>query len=948
MKRKIFKVLACVLVLSIVMVGLVACIKDKDEGKKDNNKDDTIDINILPDMVDYGTAVYYDVQKVDYSSHQGAWEKELDAKLDEEHDNWLLEGETWVNENYYSFGAITGEGTGAHREHRFGYLAQDGNRWYFEDSDSANTVERIFCYSTPKEFLEALSVQGVKVTYTDGMVKYITRDDGAYDNREEYRDYEYELGKASALQDYRELEELEEIYNDWDEREIAEKSAFANSDEVSDAINLKNRKISGEIFAIFGDAADQFALTAIALLEYSTYVIENVMIPAYENEYEASKADDYSGEYDDLVDLSGELDEGTYAYLQGRETAGDFSDYRKLINYMREEVYDYDTLVYLLSFREYAEMAEDATDKAEMAEDATDKLAAYEVKNMAEPMTLFGYHYQFRHRDYNFYDTNETYNFRDEKSLMSDSTSLGKYEYFLKLSHESYFASGPNNTVTARDEQYALDYRTIDRDHYEQAYRYSSACLTGYYEAQLEFQAIQERMDVDIYVGGSMETTEDGKIAQRYAESIGYAKQGPDAKYDSNNTKTYSQEMFKAMGSRGAALDSNLKISDVNWKYTADEMTTKRFNLVSARWLSIEDTSNLDKTQKYYKVEYEIELLKSQDYTLNHSYLKDSDFTNGLQYEIYAYSADSVRGIQQNKKNDVIYYKTIQRFEDAVNDASDRYDDAYAALEEDVGRNLAEYANLDRNYSNSNVSDEIKNSVGADWTGVRSNVKETLNEDYEGYSKDHNDVDEHFEKTLIKQIWVCKTSDSDPGQRGGTEDHCLVEATGKHNNHCEEDYDTDWALSRLANNHERSLRYMYGQAEVKFTKMSLDYIEKTVNLDSIAAGALLNAGLGRTAFITEGNGVRTETLNSDDDIEKVLRDGDDNFKNLPTYAGEYGAPTEDEDAKWDEFTVTIKGKSYKIKFEGWYVDPQLKYKVLEDEQYSYDIELYPGYTISQQ
>ena len=934
MKRKIFKVLACVLVLSIVMVGLVACIKDKDKDKQNNDKDDTIDINILPDMVDYGTAVYYDVQKVDYSSHQGAWEEELDAKLAEEHDNWLLEGETWDYEKYYSFGAITGEGTGAHRQHRFGYLTQDGNGdWYFEDSDSANTVERIFCYSTPGDFLEALSVQGVKVAYTDGMVKYITRDDGAYDNREEYHEYEYELGKASALQDYRELEELEEIYNDWDEDRIRSDSMFENSEEVSDAINLKNRKISGEIFAIFGDAADQFALTAIALLEYSTYVIENVMIPAYEKEYEASKADGYSGEYNDLEDLSGELDAGTYAYLEGRETAGDFSNYRKLINYMREEVYDYDTLVYLLSFREYAEMAVDATGE----------LAAYEVKNMAEPMTLFGYHYQFRHRDYNFYDTNETYNFRNEKSLMSDSTSLGKYEYFLKLSHESYFASsgsGATVNVTSEDEQYALDYRTIDRDHYEQAYRYSSACLTGYYEAQLEFQAIQERMDVDIYVGGSEDNGE-----QRYAESIGYAKQSPTAAYDSNITKTYSQEMFKAMGSRGAALDSNLKISDVNWKYTADEMTTKRFNLVSARWLSIEDTSKLSKAQKYYKVEYEIELLKSQDYTLNHSYLKDSDFTNGLQYEIYAYSADSVRGIQQNKKNDVIYYKTIERFEDAVNEESNGYDDAYAALEEDVGRNLAEYANLDRNYSDSNVSDEIKNSVGADWTGVRSNVKETLNEDYEGYSKDHNDVDEHFEKTLIKQIWVCKTSDSDPGQRGGTEDHCLVEATGKHNNHCEEDYDTDWALSRLANNHERSLRYMYGQAEVKFTKMSLDYIvEKYVDLDSIAAGELLNAGPRLDAFITEGNGVRTETLNSDDDIRKVLRDGNKNLINLPTYGGEYGAETDD--AKGDQFTVTINGKNYTIKFEGWYVDPQLKYKVLEDEQYSYDIELYPGYTIS--
>ena len=282
MKRKIFKVLACVLVLSIVMIGLLACV-DKDKDKpKDDTKSTTVDITMLPDMIDYGQSAYYNVAKVDYSSKMTEWTGKLNDKLDEEHKNWLLADETWNNDNYYSFGAITGEGDSARRQHRFGYLAQDDGAYYWEDSDSANTVERIFCYSTPADFLNVLSEQGIKVAYTDGMVKYITRDDSAYNDREEYYDYEFTIGEGSALQDYRELEELEEIYNDWDENEIAEKSAFANSDEVSDAVNLKNRKISGEVFKIFGDAGDQFALTAIALLEYSTYVVENVMIPAYE------------------------------------------------------------------------------------------------------------------------------------------------------------------------------------------------------------------------------------------------------------------------------------------------------------------------------------------------------------------------------------------------------------------------------------------------------------------------------------------------------------------------------------------------------------------------------------------------------------------------------------------------------------------------------------------
>ena len=917
MKRKIFKVLACVLVLSIVMIGLLACVDKNKDKPKDDTKSTTVDITMLPDMIDYGQSAYYNIGTADYSSQKSGWVTKLDEKQVEERDNWLLEGETWNDANYYSFGAIVN----GRRQHRFGYLAQDSdNEWYWEDSDSANTVERIFCYSSPEAFIDVLSKQGVKAEYTNGMVEYITRSDEAYDDREDYKSFEFTLGKASVLQDYRELEELEEIYNDWDEKEIESGTGglFTTSEEVSDAINLKNRKISGEVFKIFGDAGDQFALTAIALLEYSTYVVENVMIPSYEAEFAKPES-----EYDDLVDLDEEIDKGKMAYLEGSETTGSYADYKKLINYMREEMYDYDTLSYFLSFREYADMP--------IVASATSP-EAYEVGNMTEPMTLFGYHYQFRHRDYNFYDTDETYTFRNATSIVDGSQNLSMYEYFLKLGHESYFASsgtGANVRVSSEDEKYALDYRRIDRDHYEQAYRYTTACLTKYYEAQLDFQVFQERMDVDLYVGG-----DNGKGTVLYAQGIGYAKQEPDQNYIQGDTKTYSEEMYNALGSNGSALDSNLKISDVNWEYTADDTITKRFNLVSARWLSIEDNATLTSQEKLLKVEYEIELLKSQDNTLNHGYMKDSDFTHALQYEIYSYSADSVRGIQQNKKNNVIYAKDATRMKAVVNNATTGYDTALAELEENVGRNRAEYANLDRNYADSNVTSEINLSGSADWTGVRSNVAETLKEDYAGYvAKGGNDVDEHFEKTLIKQIWVCKTSDSDPGQRGGTEDHCLVKGGNGHSPYCEEDYDTNWALSRLVNNHETSLRYMYGQSEVTFARMDISALEKD-NAD--IAGNKFNAG--SKYFIIDGNSVKTEMVDTDEEIGSVLRDSNGALINLPTYGT--GA-----NVNGNEFSITVNNVTYNVKFDGWFVDPELKYEVLEDEEYNYDIVLYPAYSI---
>ena len=645
------------------------------------------------------------------------------------------------------------------------------------------------------------------------------------------------------------------------------------------------------------------------------------MIPAYEAEFAKIATDET--EYDDLVDLDEVIDKGKMAYLEGGDTTGDYADYKKLINYMREEMYDYDTLSYFLSFREYADMP--IVDSATSPEISP---AAYAVGNMAEPMTLFGYHYQFRHRDYNFYDTDETYTFRNATSIVDGSQNLSMYEYFLKLGHESYFASsgtGANVRISSEDEKYALDYRRIDRDHYEQAYRYTTACLTKYYEAQLDFQVFQERMDVDLYVGG-----DDGKGTALYEKGIGYAKQEPDQNYIQGDTKTYSEEMYNALGSNGSALDSNLKISDVNWEYTADDTITKRFNLVSARWLSIEDKATFTSQEKLLKVEYEIELLKSQDYTLNHGYMKDSDFTHALQYEIYSYSADSVRGIQQNKKNNVIYAKDAARMKAVVNSGITGYDDALAELEENVGRNRAEYANLDRNYADSNVTSEINLSGSADWAGVRSNVAETLKEDYAGYvAKGGDDVDEHFEKTLIKQIYVCKSSATDAGQRGGTKDHCLVKGGKGHSPYCEEDYDTTWALSRLANNHETSLRYMYGQSEVTFARMDISALEKD-NAD--IAGNKFNAG--SKYFIIEGNSVRTEMVDTDEEIGTVLRDGS-TWKNLPTYGSDKG----------EQFTITVNNKTYNVKFDGWYVDPELKYEVLYDEEYNYDIVVYPAYSI---
>ena len=77
------------------------------------------------------------------------------------------------------------------------------------------------------------------------------------------------------------------------------------------------------------------------------------------------------------------------------------------------------------------------------------------------------------------------------------------------------------------------------------------------------------------------------------------------------------------------------------------------------------------------------------------------------------------------------------------------------------------------------------------------------------------------------------------------------------------------------------------------------------------------------------------------EIDAVLRDASDKWINLPSYNGEYGNVIEE----GNEFTFNINGVNYKITFIGWFVDAELKYEVLYEEEYNYDIVLYPAYRI---
>lgn len=870
MKKKLIVILLVIVLACSSAFALISCKKDKDN---DSDKDQTggtkVNITVLPDMVDYGTPSYYEVNAVNYDDKlEAEWINELTEKRSEEREYWI-DGDVslWDNSEYYTFGPVAlayGESE-EKRQSNIGYFDAGGN-WVTDES--ANTVERIFCYSEPADIINRFSLAAIDSVKTDGIIKYIAREDENAD-RPKGTGYTYTIGKDSAIEDYAQLEELEEIYEDFDaylKDDSYAEHIFETEDDAYDALSLKQRKVYGEIFTIFGDDAAQFARAAIAMSAYAVKVVESVMLPAYEN-------------------AIGEI-------------AGD----NAFIEYMRNEVYDYDTLSYMLAFREFTGLD-----------------AEYKVTQKTDAMSLFGYHYQYKHRDYGVFD--------DSVKKTYEGKEITEYEYFLKLSHKSYFTS----------EQEALDYRDYDRRQYEQAYRYSADCYEKYYEKQLNFQALQEENEVTLYYNG---------YGGRFPDGIGYYNGSTSA--TGSGVTTYTKEMQEALT---MGFEATLKLSDVNWEYTGVDNNVLRYNSANTNWNKLTDAQQEVPSNKILNVRLELEQLKSQDYSINHATITNADLTQALKYQIKSYSADSIRGIQANKKDEVLYRKDIDRFLTVLEMTEESFEsststpvyqrNAYESLKEDLGRNYAKYQNLYSNYSYSNVTDQITTADNADWPGVKSNIKETLAVDYEAYNKNTVSssamnviyVDEYFEDTLIRKTYTC----------GGTDDYCPLTGNSGHKPDCEKEYDTNWALSRLLDNHDVVLRYMYGQIEVTFYMIAASDIKAVGTFTNGPSGSTsAEAKVGDWYKISSYATFATENVMSDEAIGTVCKDASNNWAQMPNYEG-------DKDIVYakagNASALTIKKgtTTYKYTFIGWYVDENFQYLIDSEEEIDYDIRLYPGY-----
>jgi hypothetical protein len=717
---------------------------------------------------------------------------------------------------------------------------------YKWEEDTA-TFTKIFLFADVNELIDRMGIAALSEEKMSALVDYITRTDPASD------DYIMTPGTGSAIRDYEELDKLYDRYDDDD------------SDDNYKALQKKRRKVMHEVVNIFGDDAAAAARTAVEVLAYSQKVVATKMIPDLEEK-------------------------------KGLSSPPSFDDFFK------DELFDYDTLVYFRAFNETCGAT--STGKYLLSSVNADYLIP--ADNKKEIVKLYGYYYQYEKKDFEVFDD-------------------AKYDRYLELSLKDYYDT----------EAEALEYRDYDRDRYVKAYRYSAEFYKKFYEAHFKFQFKQENHDLKVY--------------------------GIENKKGEWNNKSYALEMQTGCDIGMAA---TLKLSDVNWIYTGKNANVINYNAAAKEYYSLPQSTRDDEdaAANIALVHLRIEQLKSQLFTLRKSdMVNGTDFSNALIYQIYSFSGDYVRTMIANRKDDVYMRAEIERL--SIKGASQQ---KIKEKQEEIDRNDAMYENHKYFYvQNGKIEEQLRTAKNHDWNNIAEGIETTIAYDYDNYHNlyvknagivvidgvTYNDkVHIRFEDTLIKKKIV--------QQGDSTRD-------------AKKEYDTDWAISRLLDNHENVFRYAYGQIKVEY----LRYNNNELN-NIILDGAYVSEVIPNTTLEDPNSTVFDNSLTvavSMREREKfaagtlpsnVVVDTDENYKTdegielakcegnqwngiLPSNGNVNGSPGIYFINEKQEGNIKY---TYHLIFEGWYLDKDLKVpaKLVNrrfGEEFDYDIRLYPSYIV---
>lgn len=719
--------------------------------------------------------------------------------------------------------------------------------WEVDGEDTA-TFTKIFLFADVNELIDRMGIAALSEEKMSALVDYITRTDPASDA------YIMTPGTGSAIRDYEELDELYDLYDDDD------------SDDNYKALQKKRRKVMHEVVNIFGDDAAAAARTAVEVLAYSQKVVATKMIP-------------------DLVEKKG------------------LSSPPSFDNFFKDELFDYDTLVYFRAFNETC----GATSTGNYLLSSVNADYLIPADNKKEIVKLYGYYYQYEKKDFEVFDD-------------------AKYDRYLELSLKDYYDI----------EAEALEYRDYDRDRYVKAYRYSAEFYKKYYEAHFKFQFKQENHDLKVY--------------------------GIENQKSQWNNKSYATEMQAGCDIGMAA---TLKLSDVNWIYTGKNANVINYNAAAKEYYSLPQSTRDDELDaaNIALVHLRIEQLKSQLFTLRKSdMVNGTDFSNALIYQIYSFSGDYVRTMIANRKDDV--YMRAEKERLIKKGASQQEIDE---KQEEIDRNAAMYENHKYFYvQNGKIEEQLRTAKNHDWNDIAEGIETTIAYDYDNYHNlyvrnagivvidgvTYNDkVHIRFEDTLIKKKIV--------QQGDSTRD-------------AKKEYDTDWAISRLLDNHENVFRYAYGQIKVEYLRynnnelnniiLKGDYVSEvipgttlqdpnsTVFDDNPLIFAVSMSEREKFAEGTLPSNVVVDTdenYKTDEGIELAKYEGSQWKGILPSNGNVNGYPGIYFINEKQEGNIKY---TYHLIFEGWYLDKDLKVpaKLVNGrfgEEFDYDIRLYPSYIV---
>ncbi|MDR2266490.1 MAG: hypothetical protein LBE09_02735 [Christensenellaceae bacterium] len=746
----------------------------------------------------------------------------------------------------------------------------------FTWNDDVSTVKKIFTHATGDKILERFAKAGLPEVKMTQLVAYIVRTSDPYPTGKEY---ELIIGQGDLLTDYEELEKLNDIY---DEDEDAKIVVDGVSKFVNEVLRLKQYKMMGEIAKIFGGDGDQVARTASEMVAYAQSVVVGTMIDAYKEASAPSYV--YTGQLD-------------------------------LTTFMKEILFDYDTLVYFLSYNKTTSLNDDFQ--------PTDKKAI---------IKLYGYYYLYELGDYRFWS--ETYKRED-------------YVEYLALSMKEYF-----DTV-----EEAQKYTRYDRDHYEKAYRYDAAFYETYYRAHFTFQEDMETFEraVDVYnIPVAIQSLTPGDGGQ-----------------------TYSSQMVQAIGNN--RLVANLLMSDINWEYTGvatnvasyQQRSKDYYSLSEALRNLIEDDNpggrlNFADDIKY--VMLQVERLKTQYYTLtHHKVTTDKDvLSNVLLYQIYTYNADTIRGIQSLRKENVIATAEIAREEKK---GANKDTALIAERTDTIGRNTIIIENMSSNFSAANTKSQIEKAPRTNWEELTKEVRTVISEDYKAYHEqtmtngrpryentNETQVKTYFEDTLIKRVWV-----KDNNYEGVFNENSEKSET----NGWVKEYDTTWNISRLLNEHDTVLRHANGSVEITYyAAKSNVYNEYKMTATGVAEyrrrtdySIITSDNYVTWSFASLENGTGTFCANLDkkptkDKYTSIYKTESLESGDVPAIAvwnGEWKANAQSNKLTpylITNITATIDGKVYYFEFAGWFMDIEFKYIVRPGDSYDCDMRFYPAFFVT--